>query len=546
MKATLLTCLGLSPATLLSICFFPTVSLAQTDVWLGGNGNWSDGTKWSAGVPTATSDVFIDNGNAKSSVVTVDIANAACHTLTIDSDDNLGIQPSMTLTVNGTSIANSGTFEINGVLSVAGNNLTLSGSGPVILTGGTISGGPGSMLTNASAIQGSGHINVPVFNQGLQSVVNANQSNATLFVNGIANQGLMDATGGATLQLYGNIDNLGGTIAANGGTIFNGAGIHNGTVEGDGGSVITNNFLMQSSNGAVLTLSGLINNNGKVQSLGGSTVLVKGTITNNKIFDVACGSLFKITGTLTNFSGTTLKGGRYFVCGVLQLNGADIVTNAANIQLTGPNAAILDLSNNDGLRNLASTARGGELEMKKGKNVTTSGSYTSAGKLFVRDGSSFTVNGGLTATQSSTIVQGTVSATSGMSIQSGSVTGDGTIISAVNSSGKITPNGSPGCPVGKLSMSAYTQNKNGSLTIFISGVSYGQLGIANGASLNGVLNIELICQFVPAIGDTFAIVTANTVTGQFPTVNGLSINGNEHFEIAYNPTNVTLTVVSGP
>jgi hypothetical protein len=38
----------------------------------------------------------------------------------------------------------------------------------------------------------------------------------------------------------------------------------------------------------------------------------------------------------------------------------------------------------------------------------------------------------------------------------------------------------------------------------------------------------------------------STVSGTFPTVNGLSINSGEHFTIKYNPTNVTLTVVSGP
>jgi hypothetical protein len=70
--------------------------------------------------------------------------------------------------------------------------------------------------------------------------------------------------------------------------------------------------------------------------------------------------------------------------------------------------------------------------------------------------------------------------------------------------------------------------------------------VANGASLNGTLNIKLINGFVPAIGSTFTILTGTAVTGTFSTVKGLSINSGEHFTISYNPTNVTLTAATGP
>jgi hypothetical protein len=78
------------------------------------------------------------------------------------------------------------------------------------------------------------------------------------------------------------------------------------------------------------------------------------------------------------------------------------------------------------------------------------------------------------------------------------------------------------------------------------GTQYSRLAVANGASLAGTLKIKLINGFVPAIGNTFTVLTGSAVTGKFATVNGLSINSTEHFTIAYNATNVTLTVVSGP
>jgi len=80
-------------------------AFAQTDVWLGGAGNWSDPSKWSAGVPTATSNVFIDNGNAATSSVTVD-GGFVCNNLTIDANDSLTITSGNSLDIFGTTITN--------------------------------------------------------------------------------------------------------------------------------------------------------------------------------------------------------------------------------------------------------------------------------------------------------------------------------------------------------------------------------------------------------------------------------------------------------
>jgi hypothetical protein len=75
---------------------------------------------------------------------------------------------------------------------------------------------------------------------------------------------------------------------------------------------------------------------------------------------------------------------------------------------------------------------------------------------------------------------------------------------------------------------------------------FGQLALSNGAVLNGTLNIKRLGSYVPAIGTSFTILTANVVTGTFSKVTGASINSGEHFAIAYHSTNVTLTVESGP
>src|SRR6266851_9729766 len=74
---------------LLAACLSPSLAFAQTDNWKGGTGKWSDSTKWSAGVPSSSSNVLIDNGNGVASSVTIDFNGAQSGNLTIDSDDSL-------------------------------------------------------------------------------------------------------------------------------------------------------------------------------------------------------------------------------------------------------------------------------------------------------------------------------------------------------------------------------------------------------------------------------------------------------------------------
>src|SRR5260370_15634777 len=60
-------------AVLLASCLFPALARAQSDIWLGGAGNWSDPSQGSAGVPPGSNNVFIDHRNACASPVPLDI-----------------------------------------------------------------------------------------------------------------------------------------------------------------------------------------------------------------------------------------------------------------------------------------------------------------------------------------------------------------------------------------------------------------------------------------------------------------------------------------
>src|SRR5208337_374083 len=102
------------------------------------------------------------------------------------------------------------------------SNVTLSGGGTVILSdASSFLGGNGQLsplVNEDNTIQGQGHIEVDLINQG---TVNSNVAGGTLTitVNNTANLGTMEATGGGTLNLqaaspFGStINNTNGTIS---------------------------------------------------------------------------------------------------------------------------------------------------------------------------------------------------------------------------------------------------------------------------------------------------------------------------------------------
>ena len=100
----------------------------------------------------------------------------------------------------------------------------------------------------------------------------------------------------------------------------------------------------------------------------------------------------------------------------------------------------------------------------------------------------------------------------------------------------------------------YTQSSDASLDIDIVGTSgpgsgHDAVHVNLDASLDGTLNILTGASFTPAgggmpgmIGDSFTILTADNVTGNFATVNGNHVGAGKVYLPMYNPSNVTLGV----
>jgi hypothetical protein len=59
--------------------------------------------------------------------------------------------------------------------------------------------------------------------------------------------------------------------------------------------------------------------------------------------------------------------------------------------------------------------------------------------------------------------------------------------------------------------------------------------------LAGTLTINRINSFIPAINESFQIITAAVVTGTFSSVQGTFIASGRSFQTSYSATGVTLT-----
>lgn len=321
---------------------------------------------------------------------------------------------------------------------------------------------------------------------------------------------------------------------------------------------------------------GNIQNNGTIHATKGGVFYIGG--------GSCCGNPFTNAGTIIadanstvnlqnanpfgNLANGVLTGGTYNVTGTLLIPG-DITTNDAKITLTGKASQILNPSTN-ALTGFVTNASKGSFSVTGGQSFTSEGTFTNQGAIVVGKGSTFTVGSGgsYLQTEGKTTVNGKLAlstsedktdeaeadsdsapAAANIRIAKGTLLGNGgTIAAHVSSSGTVIPAASL-TTTGKLGVTgAYTQTAAGALDANIAGASTGQFNVLNvtgTATIGGTLNIGLLDKFVPAVGDTFEILTARKVTGTFATVNGTKISDSEHFTVTYNADNVTLTVVSG-
>jgi hypothetical protein len=345
------------------------------DAWTGGStGDWSGASNWLAGEPSSTCDVLIQSGAA----VLLDV-NGSTANLTIGSGNSLTLptvtNASPSLTVTGSSIANSGQIILSApvqfgttslLLSAGGGTVTLSGGGTVTLNANSFGGddiggsGAGATLLNQETIQGGGSIDMTV-NNASTGVINGNEPGFQLVVgrnnsNGPStNTGLIEATNGGQLAMGSlTLNNVGGTIEASGtnslvqlegegqgGETFTGGtwttssgGVvqvvdDTVTLDATDGNIITNSGTMELSDGATHpggNFQGTVNNTGTIQIESRGNAITLGILANQTLTLTGSGNVTMGDGTSNSYNNQNFISGG---------NGPATLVNESTIQGTG-------------------------------------------------------------------------------------------------------------------------------------------------------------------------------------------------------------------
>jgi RHS repeat-associated protein/uncharacterized repeat protein (TIGR01451 family) len=384
-----------------------------------------------------------------------------------------------------------GTVSGNGDVAFLGSSVTITGA--YLIAGTTFVGAPGASavadfetnvriptltLLSGSSLQGAGIVTVT----GSMSWIGGEMAGA----------GITEIALGATLDITGpdRKDLTGGRHLDNDGTVD-----FAGTSDLFGfDPVVNNRGLFEIQTGSNLNLTGTFTNNGTLRKTSDGTSAIGqfgATFTNNGTIEVSAGTL-SLQGAFSNYSGSTvtLTGGRYIVHGngAFQFNDASIQTNAADILLEGPGAAILDQNGHSALAGFVANAGGGGFTLENGATFTSTGAFNNTGGLTVGPGSIFSSQGD------------------------------------------------------------YTQTSAGILTVEIGGSpasgQFGMLTASGQVSLAGTLSVRLVNGFGPSQGQNFQIMTFAGSTGSYSAVLGLSAGRQQVLQAVTNPTNVTLSTLA--
>ena len=294
-----------------------------------------------------------------------DTGNTTFDGVTIAGGSNVQVSDDTTLTLQDTidgnaTVTNDGTITlVQGCHSslIINGNITLAGSGTVVLSGDTdsiVGTGTGTnILHNANTIEGSGTIGGDdlVFVNQACGIVDADACGHTLVLDTgttVINLGLLEATNGGTLEIEDSVCNVGGTIAASGcGSVVDLIGV-----------TITGGTLETSCGGLIQTVAGLDD---------AATTSTFDDVT------IGCNSDVKVADqtTLILEDGTTMFGGRLSIA----CSGVIDVEHGSN---DGSGGATLDGVNvtDNGALDIGDAGCGAILTLDDGTTVTGHGTGT--------------------------------------------------------------------------------------------------------------------------------------------------------------------------
>jgi hypothetical protein len=318
------------------------------------------------------------------------------------------------------------------------------------------------------------------------------------------------------------------TIHLNGGELRGGTitvGNANG-IQGEGrvGSRVLNNTRITADSGVLVVQTTLNDNDwdgagaGQLRAGAGATLEIR---------DV--GAAFGFTGTVA-----AVNGGRVFANGfALDFNpGSTLSLTAATYEST------------------RSTDLGGTVTIGAGPASTIKVENNSF--LTFETGSTTTLNGNLQLLNNNIIVEqgAAFSGAGALIVPDGShLVGEplANIGVLLDMQGAFRPGNDNG--IGRVNLFDYQQRDAGELYVEITGTAlnaFDRLVATGDIVLDGYLNIDIDGPFVPALGNTFNIISGTSVAGTFDTVNVSGVPAGLAFRVTYLPNAVQLQVVNKP
>ncbi len=498
---------------------------------------------------------------------------------------------------------NTGDVEVNsGTLRFERGSTNNSSKGDFITASGcTLVFSERSFMMKGAEFQGSGTVEVTdatmeIKEDGLEVddgvTLTINDTNALLegdgptIINGTLDwwQGVLNGTGALiinnTLKLSGSHFKVlnGRTLTNNGTTLVTGTGSlrfqENAVFENNSGAVFE--FQSPATMVHVAPSGGTINNNGTIRTqanIGEATVDVN--LVNNNLLEINDNSTLKIgsNGNLAFGQGTVSGNGTIDVSGIMSWDdgsfaGTGDIVNHGTLNINGTTQKMLDarslinynkinlqgsgdltLKNNAMIENQASgifTVSGEANFPLQGPNE---GSIVNHGNFIHDTGGTLAIDVDMNNFGILNAATGTIDFNKGLSNAAGAtIKGSGIVDIAdatFSNSGSFHPGSSPGI----LRLNGdYSGDATSSINIEIAGRTpgsgYDKLVVSGNATLGATLNVDLLNLYVPAVGDTFRIMSYPSGSGFFQTINTPLINGQPVFTVNYDDNGVILTSVS--
>ena len=520
---------------------------------------------------------------------------AANNTYTGDTNVNAGrfvlngagrIPDASFVTVNAAGIMNEGLdlnnisdtiggLEGNGDIFLGTATLTVNGggdfTGTIEGTGGLTKTGPGNLiLGGVSTYAGGSNINggsveIDADNRLGDTTGPLGFDGGTLFTAGTfstARATTMNVGGGTfdvpisnTFTHNGNISGVGGLGKQGAGTLLLTAvssyggptAITNGTLRLGGSERLPNTTSLAVNAPADFDLN---NFNETIDGLSGDGTV---NLTNAQLTVGISGGGGNFSGVITGTgdfqkegAGTqTLAGGAHSFSGATVVNGGELILNAGG-SISQTTLSVGFNNGSDG----TTTADGASTTWDVSGNLTVGAQ--GVGRLNIDNGAMMTVGGqvliGAGLGSGTLLVDGGTldnSAGTGILVQEGTLGGAGNILADIINQDILAP----GTSAGVLNVAGtYVQEITGTFSAEIGGTGVGQfdlLNVTSTASLSGDLQLGLL-GFTPAPSDTFAILVAGSLVGEFGNVaDGARLNissgGTGSFQVDYTPTSVVLS-----